>query len=117
MKNRMNVLGRSWFLFFPILYFTSCNSADTDLSKNTNSVDTVIIKQMQFFPAEINVNMGDTIVWINNDLVPHNVTSLQSGAFYSDTINVGASWKMEVKDSASYLCSIHPTMIAKINVK
>lgn len=113
----MNVLGRSLFLFFPILYFTSCNSSDTNLSKNANSVDTVIIKQMQFFPAELNVKIGDTIVWINNDMVPHNVTATKSNAFYSDTINVGGSWKMEVKDSASYLCSIHPTMTGKINIK
>lgn len=113
----MNVLGRSLFLFFPILYFTSCNPSDTDLAKNTKSVDTVIIKQMQFFPAELDANIGDTIVWINNDMVPHNVTSTKSNAFYSDTINVGGVWKMEVKDSASYLCSIHPTMIGKINIK
>jgi len=82
-----------------------------------HSVDTVIITQMQFSPSDLNVKIGDTVVWINKDLVAHNVTEEKTKAFYSDTIGVGESWKMEVKDTAAYLCTIHPTMKGRLVLK
>jgi len=117
MKNQIKVLGIILFLLFPMLFFISCNPSDKNTTKNTHSVDTVVIKQMQFFPADLNVKIGDTVVWINNDMVPHTVKESEAQGFYSDTINVGKSWKTEVKDSASYICSIHPTMVGKLVLK
>ncbi len=116
MKSLIKVLGKSWCLFFPTLFFISCNTSDKNVS-NTPSVDTVIIKQMQFFPADLNVKIGDTVIWINKDIVDHNVTEEKNKAFYSDTLAVGKSWKMEVKDSASYFCTIHPSMKGKLVLK
>ena len=116
MKNLVRVLGKALYLFFPILFVTGCNSSGNEI-KNTHAVDTVVIKQMQFFPHVIEVKPGDTIIWINKDMVPHNITEQKSKSFYSDTLEVGKSWKMKVKDSASYYCSIHPTMTGKITVK
>jgi len=62
----------------------------------------------------LNVKIGDTVLWINKDLVSHDVTSDKPNSFYSDTLHVGQSWKMAVKDSAGYHCSIHPTMLGKL---
>jgi plastocyanin len=39
--------------------------------KSGAKVDTVEIKDMKFQPAEITVKKGDTIVWINHDMVTH----------------------------------------------
>ncbi|MFS8082015.1 MAG: plastocyanin/azurin family copper-binding protein, partial [Ginsengibacter sp.] len=80
-------------------------------------VDTVILKQMQFNPAILNVSKGDTVVWINQDLVDHDITSDSNKLFYSDTLKVGKSWKYAVTDSASYHCSIHPSMKGQIVLK
>lgn len=117
MRNLIKVSGKSLFLLFPVLFFISCNTSDENTSKNIHSVDTVVIKQMQFTPAVLNVNIGDTVIWINKDIVAHNVTEEKSKAFYSDTLAVGKSWKMVVKDSAHYLCSIHPTMKGQLVLK
>lgn len=117
MKIQIKVLGNILFLFFPMLFFISCNPSDKNTTKNNPSVDTVVIKQMQFFPADLTVKIGDTVVWINNDIVPHTVKSNKTDGFYSDTINVGKSWKTVVKDSAKYICSIHPTMEGKLVLK
>lgn len=114
MRNLIKVPGKSWGLVFLVLLFTSCNSSDKNTVTNTRPPDTVIIKQMQFSPVILNVKIGDTVVFINKDIVPHNVTEEKSRAFYSDTLPVGASWKLVVKDSADYLCTIHPTMKGKL---
>ncbi len=80
------------------------------------SVDTVIISGMQFHPAVLSVNKGDTVIWINKGIVRHNVTAYPDSAWTSGKIEVGASWKKEITDSLSYFCSIHPTMKGKIKI-
>ena len=99
----------------------SCNESSNKKVSNEESVsshvDTVIIKQMQFSPATLNVAKGDTVIWINQDLVDHDVTSDAKNLFYSDTLKVGKSWKYAITDSASYHCSIHPSMNGKITIK
>ncbi|MEO6869026.1 MAG: plastocyanin/azurin family copper-binding protein [Ginsengibacter sp.] len=107
--------------FIALYGLTSCNETSTkSVSKERSErshVDTVILKQMQFSPATLNVSKGDTVVWINQDLVDHDITSNTSKLFYSDTLKVGNSWKHVITDSASYHCSIHPSMIGKITLK
>lgn len=101
-------------IIFPDTFFISCNSSNENTSKSKHVVDTVNIQRMQFIPAVLKTNIGDSVVWINNDIVSHDV---KSKIFYSDTLNVGKSWKWVVKDSADYQCSIHPTMTGKIVLK
>lgn len=87
-------------------------------AENTAPVsDTVIISQMKFTPDVLYINKWDTIVWINNDIVSHDVTEAASKAWFSDTIQSGSSWKTVLGKSADYFCSIHPTMKAKIVVR
>ncbi|MGB3454483.1 MAG: plastocyanin/azurin family copper-binding protein [Moheibacter sp.] len=78
--------------------------------------DTVVIYQMQFQPANLTVNKGDTVVWINKDLVAHNVTEDPAGSVKSDTLNTGDSFKLVPDHSFNYICSIHPTMKAQLTV-
>lgn len=117
MKNLNKLLGKVLFLFSPIIFLISCNNSDENKTKNSHSTDTVVIKQMQFTPAELNVKAGDTVIFINNDIVDHNVTQDKTNGFYSDTLAVGKSWKLAVTDSASYFCSIHPSMRGKLLLK
>jgi len=117
MKRVNRLLGKLLFLFPPIIFLISCNNSDKNTAKNAHQVDTVVIKQMQFNPAELNVNIGDTVVWINRDMVDHNVTEDKSNGFYSDTIAVGKSWKHVVTDTAGYFCSLHPSMRGQLVLK
>lgn len=100
-----------------IIFIWGCNSQNQKAVNQGPKTDTVIIKAMTFNPAELTVQKGDTVVWINQDLVAHDVTSDRDHAFYSDTIYVGKSWKMAIMDSASYHCSIHPTMTGQLLLK
>jgi len=96
---------------------TNKNKADEGKVETSGTVDTVVIAQMQFTPAELNVRTGDTVIWINKDLIDHDITSDKKNSFYSDTLHVGKAWKMVVKDSAGYHCSIHPTMQGRLILK
>lgn len=117
MKNKTTESGVKLLLLFPVLFLFSCHSSDHQNAESSNRTDTVVIQQMQFIPASLTVQKGDTIVWINKGMVDHTVKEEKSNGFYSDTIHVGKTWKMEARDNADYNCSIHPTMKGKIVIK
>jgi plastocyanin len=79
---------------------------------------TVTIEGMRFQPDALTVSRGDTIVWINRDLVPHTATS-KAGRFDSKTIQVDKSWKhtMRTKGTFAYTCTLHPTMKGTLRVR
>jgi|SRR5665213_253600 len=125
MRNLVAVLGIRICLLFPILFLFSCSSPDkksaanqTEAKESTHKVDTVTMNMMKFNPEVLNVNKGDTVIWVNKGLVAHTVKSYQDNKFYSDTLEPGKTWKWVVEDSAAYYCTIHPTvMIGKLVLK
>lgn len=102
------------YLLCSILLLNSCYSTS---GKTTPKIHTVEIKEMKFQPAELKVQKGDTVVWINQDLVAHDITEEVRKAWTSSVIPSGKSWRMVVKQSANYFCSIHPVMKGKIIVQ
>lgn len=90
--------------------------ADVGQTMAPKAIDTVIIKGMAFSPSELHVHKGDTVVWINEDIVAHNVTDLPGNKWTSGTLAKGSSWKKKIDETFDYYCSIHPTMKGKIIV-
>jgi plastocyanin len=82
-------------------------------------VHTITIKDFKFLPATITVNVGDTIVWKNEDLAPHTATSKGKNAFDSGNLDSGASWSYVVKKKGtySYYCAYHLNMKGKLVVR
>jgi plastocyanin len=79
---------------------------------------TVTIEGMRFQPESLTVARGDTVVWVNNDLVPHTATS-DDGSFDSRIIQAEKSWKFTAgkRGEFAYACAFHPTMKATLQVK
>ncbi len=79
---------------------------------------TIVIEAMEFSPKVLEVNAGDTVVWVNKDAFPHNVIAT-SHAFQSKEIASNGSWKFKVtrKGTYPYTCTLHPTMSASLIVK
>lgn len=86
--------------------------------KHSAQTHTVVIHNFAFQPAELTVNVGDTIVWKNKDIVSHTVTAAD-GNFDSDEIKPGKSWKLVTTKAGTfaYGCSPHPNMHGKFTVK
>ena len=70
---------------------------------------TVTIDAATFTPAELVVKPGDTIVWVNKDILAHTATSA-SGGFDSKVIQPESRWKYLAKKKGEfpYTCSFHP---------
>ena len=78
---------------------------------------TVTIEGTGFQPDRLTVAAGDTVVWINKDPFPHTATA--AGAFDSRSIAPDKSWKFRAvkKGDFDYVCTLHPTMKARLTVK
>jgi plastocyanin len=81
---------------------------------------TVVIEGMQFQPATLEIRSGDSVTWINKDIVDHTATTRASSTrrFDSRLIGVGKTWKRTFKEAGThdYLCTYHPTMEGVIKV-
>lgn len=78
---------------------------------------TVEISQMQFKPAELTVSKGDKVVFVNKDIVTHDVTEATGKSWQSPALTTGKSWSIVVTQNQAYYCSYHPVMKGKIIVK
>lgn len=74
---------------------------------------TVIIRDV------LTVNVGDTVEWKNDDIVPHTATSTKPKKFDSGILPVGSSWKYVVPKRGTYFynCTLHPNMKAELIVR
>jgi plastocyanin len=79
---------------------------------------TVTIEGMRFQPDSLTIARGDTVVWVNKDVMPHTATS-EGGSFDSQIIQSEKSWKFTArkKGEFDYTCTFHPTMKAMLHVK
>ena len=71
-----------------------------------------------FKPASLTVAPGDTIVWINRDIVPHTATENHE-AWDSNTLHEADSWYVVVQEMGrqSYYCRFHPAMQGSVVVQ
>lgn len=79
----------------------------------------VEIRGLAFIPAALEVAEGDTVVWINRDIVPHTATSSAKPGWTTGPITQGDSgiYVASLKGEAAYACEFHPTMVGKLIVK
>jgi len=114
MANTYSILRNCACLILFIFLFNGCTSSP---EKAVHKVYNVEIKQMQFQPASLTVQKGDTVIWTNHDIVAHDVTEESSKAWTSSVMPVGQSWSLVVTQSADYYCSIHVVMKGKLMVQ
>lgn len=81
-------------------------------------VHTVVIEAMRYAPEMIEVNVGDTVIWKNRDAFPHTATA-EDRSFDSGEIASNGTWKFVAsrKGVFPYVCTLHPTMKAKLLVR
>jgi plastocyanin len=115
MSRHLNRRIRCCVAVLGILLCSLGQSAVAGVSKP--ATHTVTIDASRFQPDVLTVKAGDTVVWVNKDIVAHTATS-QAGGFDSGIIVPGKSWKYKLKQSGefAYTCTYHPTMKATLRV-
>ena len=78
----------------------------------------VQIKGFKYSPVTVTVNVGDTIRWTNQDTAPHTATA-DDGSFDTGNLDKGDSGteSFDKAGTFDYICTIHPSMKAKVVVR
>ena len=76
-----------------------------------------------FLPLYLEVKVGTTVVWINDDNVMHTVQSQDiegnpTGLFNSNVLNTGErfAYKFEESGMYNYFCTLHPWRVGQVSV-
>jgi plastocyanin len=77
----------------------------------------IVISGFEFVPSLLNASPGDEIVWVNQDIVPHNVTVSDTQVAISGDLASGDSFSWVVPRDLHYECGLHPSMKGKLIVR
>jgi plastocyanin len=97
-----------------LMLLSACKDEKTETPQNKSY--TVKIAQMQFTPNSLTVNKGDTVVWVNEDYVQHDITDVKDKAWSSGPLDKGMKWSKVITKDEDYFCSIHVVMKGTIRV-
>jgi len=86
------------------------------------ATDTVEVRNIAFEPADIEVEVGTTVTWVNEDIVNHTVTSGPAGepdGMFDEPLSSGGDDATITFDDAGtfdYYCDLHRNMIGSVTV-
>jgi plastocyanin len=78
----------------------------------------VEIVDFLYQPDPLEVNVGDTVTFVNKDAAPHTATA-DDKSWDSGNLNQGDSWTLDLKEAGEvpYFCIYHPNMTGTLIVK
>ena len=116
------------YYFYGSSIYKTNNPSETNIVPNTNTpvinqqqnqpenlTSAVTIENFSFNPATLTIKKGATVIWTNQDNVPHKI---KSDTFNSSVLNKGDNFQFTflTVGEYNYSCSIHPSMQGKIIV-
>ena len=80
-----------------------------------NAEHVIVISGSQFSVISDDINTGDIVTWVNEDIIPHTATALDS-SWDTGHINSGESKSITINDNTfkNYFCVYHPSMQASL---
>lgn len=87
-------------------------------SRSEARAHSIVIRNFQYLPGTATVAVGDTVVWTNEDVVPHTATAAD-GAWDTGSIASKDAGRVVVerKGRHEYVCALHPNMKAELTAE
>jgi plastocyanin len=79
----------------------------------------VSMKDIEFDPAEVTVDAGATVTWVNDDSVGHDVTADDFKSGDPGAMQNGDTFEHTFEEAGTfdYVCTVHPGMEGSVTVK
>ena len=100
-------------LICAMIFLMGFKISENDLPPTTH---TVTIFKMKFIPANLTIHKGDTVVWINKDFYPHDVTEMTNHNWTSKPLNQDDTFKKVINEDVNYFCNLHKVMKGTITI-
>jgi plastocyanin len=78
---------------------------------------TVAMGNVAYAPAKISARIGDTIVWINNDIFAHTATARDKSWDVNILPKKTGTYSVTKAGTIEYYCRFHPNMVGQIEVR
>ena len=78
---------------------------------------TVAMGNVTYTPEKISARIGDTIVWINNDVFAHTATARDKSWDVNILPKKTGSYSVTKAGDIEYYCRYHPNMVGQIEVR
>lgn len=76
----------------------------------------ITISDLEFMPPAVTVHVGDTVEWLNKDIVEHTATARDGVFDVATPIGKPARARMTAAGTFAYYCRLHPNMTGVIRV-
>ncbi len=113
-------------IFGALIFYKGIGKKDTPVIRSKSgqlpfqgtptSGNSVNIQNLAFNPTSLTIRKGTTVIWLNNDSVPHQIKSTK---FNSSKLNEGQRYSFTFNEVGTfeYSCAVHPSMVGKITVE
>ena len=93
------------------------NTSGAPLAIGSTS-EPVTIRNSAYSPGNLQVPVGATVTWTNDDDVPHSATA-RDGSWDTGLLNKGESKSItfDKPGDYEYYCKVHPNQIARLTVR
>lgn len=110
-------MRKNWVVLIAFIVMSIGVLSGCTQQESAPAANTITIKGSAFNPSTLTVKVGTNVTWINQDGMPHTVTS-DSGLFDSGSLSSGNTfvYMFNTPGTYDYHCSIHPPMTGKIVV-
>jgi plastocyanin len=78
----------------------------------------ISMKSLKFHPGNAQVTVGQPVVWVNSESIPHDVKADSGAGFASKTFGKGGeyTWVPPKAGTVTYECTLHPGMTGTLKV-
>lgn len=82
------------------------------------AANTVVIRNLAFYPTNLEVKVGTTVTWVNESLGTHTVTFRDSSITSSGDLSHGETFSYTFTKAGvyTYYCDLHETMTGQVTV-
>ena len=79
---------------------------------------TIAMKDVEFVPQRLELQVGDTVTWRNDESLDHNVFAQKGAKFQSRAFGKGGTYSFTAKEAGTidYVCTLHPGMVGRLIV-
>ena len=113
--------GRTWIVIAVTAGLTLAGARFTSVQAQAPKpapavVHQIVIAKVAFEDAPAKIKVGDTIEWINQDIVDH--TATERNKLWDVTIAAGKKARVVMKKAGQfeYFCKLHPNMVSTVRI-
>ena len=114
---RLKPIGLVLLLLLSLVVASGCSAGGDSAEETPGSAGTTVTESgLAFSPPTLEVSAGDTVTFVNEDSVDHQVL-IGGVTLTRQAPGESVTWTAESAGTLDYICTLHPSMRGRLVVK